>query len=195
MATTQWDLRQPDMLDFLRPNGFYFLVQNLPQVTYFCQAANIPGINLGYAIQPTPFINIPKPGEKIDFGELTIKFLIQETMANYIELYNWIIALGFPESHTQFQSRFGGASTITPEGNVSSTGARPGVRTTDAAEYSDATLLALDSNYNPVVEFTFKDCFPVGLTGIEFDVSTGDTQYFAAQAVFRYRMFTITSLA
>jgi len=93
MATTQWDLRQPDMLDFLRPNGFYFLVQNLPQVTYFCQAANIPGINLGYAIQPTPFINIPKPGEKIDFGELTIKFLIQETMANYIELYNWIIAL------------------------------------------------------------------------------------------------------
>jgi len=53
----------------------------------------------------------------------------------------------------------------------------------------------LDSNYNPVVEFTFKDCFPVGLTGIEFDVSTGDTQYFAAQAVFRYRMFTITSLA
>ena len=195
MPTAQWDLRQPNMLDFLRPNGFYFLVQNLPQVTYFCQAANIPGINLGFAVQPTPFINIPKPGEKIDFGELTIKFLIQETMANYIELYNWIIALGFPENHNQFQSRFGGASTITPEGNVSPTGSRPGTRASDAAEYSDATLIALDSNYNPVVEFTFKDCFPVGLTGIEFDVSTGDTQYFAAQAVFRYRMFTVNSLS
>jgi len=171
----QWDIRQPDMLDFLRPNGFYFLVQNLPQVTYFCQAANIPSVNLGYAVHPTPFVNIPKPGEKIDYGELNIKFLIQESMANYIELYNWLLALGFPESRTQFSSRFG-----------------TGPRNTDYNEYSDATLLALDSNYSPVVEFVFKDCFPVGLTGIEFDVSTGDTQYFAAQATFKYRTFTVT---
>ncbi len=174
----QWDIRQPDMLDFLRPNGFYFLIQNLPQVTYFCQSANIPSVNLGFAIHPTPFANIPKPGEKIDYGELSVKFLIQETMANYIELYNWILALGFPESRTQFSSRFG-----------------TGARNTDLNEYSDATLLALDSNYNPVVEFAFKDCFPVGLTGIEFDVSTGDTQYFAAQAIFKYRTFTVTPLA
>ena len=190
-----WVNRQPEELDFLRPNSFRFLIQSLPKVTYFCQAASLPSISLGYVLQSTPLVDIPRPGEKIDFGEFNIKFMIQEDMANYIELYNWIIALGFPESHNQSQSRFGGASTISPEGNVSATGSRPGLRSTDAAEYSDATLLALDSDYQPVVEFTFKDCFPVGLTGIEFDVSTGDTQYFAAQAVFRYRMFTVTSLA
>jgi hypothetical protein len=190
MATTQWNLRQPDKLDYLRPNGFYFLIQNFPQVTYFCQSATIPSINIGVATFPTPFVDIPKPGEKIDFGELTIKFLIQENLSNYIELYNWLIALGFPESRQQFQKKFGGASTISPEGDGASS-----LRRTDAAEYSDATLLALDSNYNPVAEFSFKDCFPVSLTGIEFDVSSGDTQYFTAQATFRYQMFTVESLA
>lgn len=171
----QWNIKQPDKLDYLRPNGFYFLIQNLPQVTYFCQSANIPSVNLGFVVYPTPFVNIPKPGEKIEYGELTIKFLIQENMANYIELYDWILALGFPENREQFSSRFG-----------------TGTRNTDLNEYSDATLLALDSNYKAIAEFSFKDCFPIGLTGIEFDVSSGNTQYFTAQATFKYRAFTVT---
>ena len=98
-----WTARQPEELDFLRPNGFRFMIQSLPKVTYFCQAATIPNISLGYATQSTPFVDIPRPGEKIDFSELTIKFIIQEDMANYIELFDWMIALGFPENHRQFQ--------------------------------------------------------------------------------------------
>ena len=172
-----WTNRQPEELDFLRPNGFRFLIQTLPKVTYFCQAATIPNISLGYAVQNTPLVDIPRPGEKIDFSELTIRFMIQEDMANYIELYNWMISLGFPESRTQFSSRFGA-----------------GNRNTDYQEYSDAALLVLNSDNIPVVRLNFMDCFPVSLTGMEFDISTGNAQYFTGQASFRYRMFTIETL-
>lgn len=192
-----WTNRQPEELDFLRPNSFRFLIQSLPKVTYFCQAANIPTITLGFVTQPTPFVDIPRPGEKINFGEFSIKFLIQEDMANYIELYNWMIALGFPENHRQFQQRFTQQSFRTPEPGVNDVGAdgRPKVRSSDATEYSDATLMVIDSDNNPIARLNFMDCFPISLSGIEFDVSTGNAQYFAAQATFRYRMFTVESLA
>ena len=49
-----WVNRQPEELDFLRPNSFRFLIQSLPKVTYFCQAATLPTISLGFATQSTP---------------------------------------------------------------------------------------------------------------------------------------------
>lgn len=194
----QWENRQPEELDYLSPNGFRFMIQSLPRVTYFCQSANIPSINLGFAVQPTPLVNIPRPGEKIDFGDLSIKFLIQEDMANYIELYNWIVALGFPENHSQFQKRFIEQSFRNPQLN-SNTDVGPGNRTTtarktDITEYSDATLMVLGSDNNTVGQLNFMDCFPVSLSGVDFDVSNGETQYFSAVATFKYRVFTVESL-
>lgn len=191
----QWTNRQPDELDFLRPHAFRFMIQSLPKVTYFCQAANIPAVNLGYATQATPLIDIPKPGEKITYGELNIKFMIQEDMANYVELYNWIIALGFPTNHSQFRSRGLDQAFRNPDGSApfSATGT-PQIRSSDLTDFSDASLLVLDSNNNPKVSLNFMDCFPISLSGLDFDISSGNVQYFAAQAVFKYRAYTIEVL-
>lgn len=195
ISEMQWANRQPDELDFLRPHAFRFMIQSLPKVTYFCQAANIPQISLGFATQSTPLIDIAKPGEKLTFGELTIKFMIQEDMANYIELYNWMIALGFPTNHSQFRARAAEQAFRNPDGSTpfSATG-KPQLRTTDLTDFSDAVLLVLDSNNNPKVALNFMDCFPVSLSGLDFDISTGNVQYFAAQAVFKYRAYTIEVL-
>jgi len=191
----QWENKQPEELDYLRPNGFRFLIQSLPKVTYFCQAANIPALDLGAALQPTPFLDIPRPGEKINFGDLIIKFMIQKDMANYIELYNWIIALGFPENHSQFRQRQISQQFRNPDNSVITyADGTPARRTTDAFDYSDASLLVLDGNRNPVVSLDFQECFPTSLSGIDFDITTGDTSYFTAQAVFKYRQFKITPL-
>lgn len=195
VAEAQWENRQPEELDYLRPNGFRFLIQSLPKVTYFCQAANIPAIDLGFASQPTPFLDIPRPGEKINFGDLVIKFMIQKDMSNYIELYNWLIALGFPENHSQFRERQISQQFRNPDNSVVTyADGKPAIRTTDAFDYSDASLLVLDGNRNPVVSLDFQECFPTSLSGIDFDITTGDTLYFTAQAVFKYRQFKITPL-
>lgn len=191
ISETQWINRQPEELDYLRPNGFRFMIQSLPKVTYFCQAANIPTMNLGVALQSTPFVDIPRPGEKLEFGQLSIRFMIQEDMANYIELYEWMIALGFPENYAQFQKRMSNQSFRTANTNSQDVGVQ---RKTDLPEYSDATLMVLNSNNLPIVRLNFIDCFPVSLSGLDFDVSTGNTQYFVGNAVFKYRIFSIESL-
>ena len=191
----QWVNRQPEQMNYLRPSGFRFLIQGLPQVTYFCQAANIPTINLGFITQYTPLVDIPRPGEKLQFGELNIQFLIQEDMQNYSELYNWLIGLGSPENSYQFQQRTSEQayrdSTINtdvgPSGGIAT-------RKSDLVDYSDASLMVMSSNNIAVAQLNFKDCFPISLSGVDFDISNGQTQYFTASAVFKYTSFTVESL-
>lgn len=178
---TVWGRKQPEKIDFLRPNGFQFLIQSLPKVTYFCQSANIPEIRLGVASQSTPLVDIPWPGEKLSFSELTIRFMIQEDLANYTELYNWLIGLGFPTDRSQFQRLTEGRSIKFPEVNYKA----------DGGEFSDATLIVLGSDNKAAAQINFYDCFPISLTGIEFDTASTNTQYFQASAVFKYRQYEL----
>ena len=102
VVESDFSQNNPAELDFLRPNGFRFQIANIPQVSFFCQAANIPQISLGSPQVETPLATLPFPGDKIQFGELIIRFLVQEDMANYQELYNWLFGLGFPDKNQQF---------------------------------------------------------------------------------------------
>ena len=48
----------PTNISYLSPIGFRFILSNFPEVTYFCQAANIPGVSLAGIDFPTPIKNI-----------------------------------------------------------------------------------------------------------------------------------------
>lgn len=176
----------PSELDYLRPNGFRFQIHNIPNVSFFCQAANIPQMSLGQQEVQTPLSNLYFPGEKLQFGELIIRFLVQEDMANYSELYNWLVGLGSPEDHKQFTNYVDGQRYRFPNQNN---------RSKDMGQFSDASLFVLDSNNNPNVKFTFVDCFPISLEGLDFDVSSGDQNYFVGVAAFRYRLFKVETVS
>jgi hypothetical protein len=45
---------------------------------------------------------IPVPGDQIQFEDLTLQFLVDENMENYLEIHNWIYSLGYPKSVDQF---------------------------------------------------------------------------------------------
>jgi hypothetical protein len=172
-------ITQPNT-NYLKPNSFKFQVAKLPNVTYTCQSANLPALQMGIAQQTSPFVDMPHPGDKIVFGEFVIRFLINEDMSNYKELYDWIVSMGIPERGTQF--------------------GRPTSRATvfDSAEYaglfSDATLMVIDSNNNPVVKLVFQDLFPTSIEGLDFDITTAGMEYFVGIASFRYKLFTIEQL-
>ena len=87
----------------------------MPNVTYTCQSANLPALNLGAAMQQTPFVDIPHPGDKVFFGEFIIQFLINEDMSNYKELYDWIASIGVPSGGDQYGSLTYRANPYTPD--------------------------------------------------------------------------------
>ena len=69
------------VVTYLKPNSFKFLINRAPNVTYTCQSANIPVLQLGAPMQNTPFVDIPQFGDKVQYGEFTIRFLINEDMS------------------------------------------------------------------------------------------------------------------
>ena len=97
MARTALD-NQIQNRNFLAPVGFKFTLNRAPKVAFFSNSANIPDINLGVAIQPNYLNDIPVPGDKMEFGDFTLRFLVDENLENYMEIQNWIRGLGFPES-------------------------------------------------------------------------------------------------
>lgn len=172
---------EPTNKNYLKPNSFRFIFNRLPNVEYFCQSTNLPKITLGAAMQPTPFVDVPHTGDKMEFDVLNITFMVDENMTNYLELYNWMVGLGFPKSHSQFaalardpSTRFSGAEKML-ETNL----------------YSDASLFILNSNNQPIVEVKFYDAFPVSLEGLDFDLRIPTVDYFTGIATLRYKLYEI----
>lgn len=177
----------PKTNDYLRPNAFRFSIKDLPGVSFTCQSANIPDLQLGFATQPTPFIDVPTIGDKLNFGEFTIRFLISEDMSNYIEMYRWLIALGFPDNYNQFSTFTKNRPTRFPF--VTKTTGKE-----EVLAYSDGTLTILDSTNNPKVNIIFKNLFPISLQALDFDIASASVEYFTAIASFKYTIFEVQPL-
>jgi hypothetical protein len=177
----------PAVYNYLRPNAFRFSIKDLPNVAYSCQSANLPSLNLGFAVQPTPFLDIPRIGDKNTFGDFTIRFLISENMSNYLELFEWLIALGFPNNYNQYKSFTGDRLSRFPF-------YKNGRGDTESLALSDGTLTILDSNNVPKTNIILKDLFPVSVEALDFDVTSSAVDYFVGIASFKYTSFTIEAL-
>ena len=170
--------------NFLSPVGFKFALKRSPKTAFFCNQANIPDITLGIAEQPTYFKDIPIPGDKIEFGDLNLRFLVDEDLGNYMEIQNWIRGLGYPETLKQFdkleeQDYLFGAARFSNRGDQI---------------YSDGTLQILSSNLVPKFQVVFDDLFPYSLSTLSFDATDTDVEYFTADVSFKYTIYKLTDL-
>tara|TARA_B100000609_G_scaffold35857_1_gene26585 strand:+ start:352 stop:891 length:540 start_codon:yes stop_codon:yes gene_type:complete len=163
--------------NFLSGVAFKFNLTKLPKVDFFSNSARIPELNLELAKQPSYLKNIDVPGERLTFGDLTLQFLVDENMENYIAVYDWLKGLGFPETTKQFKE-------LTTD--------EDGQRDQKEA-FSDGTLRILNSNYREVAKVKFEDIFPISLTSLEFDATNTDIQYFTAQVSFKYTIYKLSS--
>jgi hypothetical protein len=168
--------------NFLSPTGFKFTLKRSPRVAFFCNQANIPELNLGLANQATWLKDLDVPGDKIIFGDLNLRFLVDENLENYMEIQNWIRGLGYPESMQEFRDL---ESEATVPSNFPNSG---------DDIYSDGTLQVLSSNLVAKFNVNFKDLFPYSLSTIVFDATDTDIQYFTADVSFKYTIYNITTL-
>ena len=146
-----------------------------PKVDFFSNSARIPEISLGTATQPSYLKDIDIPGEKLTYGDLVIRFLVDEKMENYMAVHNWLKGIGFPESPSQFRDQTTNDEGIRDEKEV----------------FSDGSLHILNSNFQDVAIVKFQDLFPVGLTSLEFDATETDINYFTAEVSMRYTVYNI----
>lgn len=161
--------------NYLSPVGFKFTLAKYPKAVFFCNAARIPEITLETNPQTNYLKIIDVPGDMLTYGDLTLKFLVDENMENYMIIHNWLTGLGFPETAQQYKDL-----TTTDEG----------LRDPKEA-FSDGSLRILNSNYRDVAVVKFLDLYPVSLTSLEFDATVTDVKYFTAEVSFKYTVYNI----
>ena len=179
-STDSWSITQLSNRNYLSPIGFKFIVTKVPKADFFSNSASIPGINLGFAQQPTYLRDIPVPGDKLSYQDFTLKFFVDENLENYLEVHNWLRGLGYPDSIAEFgQLKNEDKYIQDPSGR------------SPYNEYSDASLLIYNSSFNVIAKVNFRDTFPVGLSQINFDATQDDIKYVTAEATFKYSIYDI----
>jgi hypothetical protein len=158
--------------NMLSPLGFNFKIEKTPDMNFFVQSVSLPGIQLGQTEMPNPFKSIPVYGDHITYGDLDVTFKVNEDLSNYIELFDWITGIGFPDNYNQHAEL-----------------ANQPISTGQGLE-SDATLTVLSSAMNPVIIVQIKDLFPISLTPLEFNSRDIGVEYIEATVSFKFLNYT-----
>jgi len=161
--------------NFLSPIGFKFTLAKEPKVSFFSNSAIIPDITLGTAIQPAYLKDIDIPGDKLQYSDFSFRFLVDESLENYMKIHNWLKGLGYPETTEQFKK---------------ATTDEDGLRDREEI-YSDGSLHILNSSYNSIAIVKFSQLFPINLTSLQFEATDTDVNYFTAEVTFKYTVYNI----
>jgi hypothetical protein len=158
-----WYKQQPTNRNYLSPLGFQFKLETFEGVDFFCQQANLPEVQMPFTEVPTRFRNIPvTPGGGVTYGDLTLQFIVDEDLVNYNSVVDWIKRNGGAEGHE-----------------------------VDEIEFSQGALLITTSHFNVKHVVEFDRMFPVSITGLTFDATQTDQEYFTAAVTFKYTSFRI----
>jgi hypothetical protein len=159
--------------NYFSPLEFIVSVKRLPHVEFFTQRTQIPGISAQPIEKPNPFNRTFQTPDKLTYNNFEFSFIIDEKMNNYIEVYNWIKGITFPQRFDQFKQ-----INESKEGLI-----------------SDISIIALNSNKNPSIEISFKNCFPIGLSEVTLDTTSSDIIYPQATATFQYDYYEIIQIS
>ena len=156
--------RYPERVNPLLPTYFRFHVNRLPAVSFFCQTASLPTVTMSEVQMSTPFVPAKFPSN-LDFDELSITFIVDEQMKNWLEIFNWMRSCTQVENYNEFA--------------------------TAQTHLSDATLIILNSAKNPKISVTFKGLYPRTLSALDFSSTVIDPEAMQATATFAYRNYNV----
>ncbi len=157
-------------MNLMASNNFMFELHNLPYVSMFAQNFDLPAITLGRVSQPTPLSDLALPGNKLEFTDLVLTFLVDENMKNYLEIWTWMNYLGAPIDTRQYKKIQEGKAAF------------PLV--------SDLSVHLLSNKLNPTKVIKFIDCYPVDLGGLSFRHNETESIHPECTVAFDYSYFT-----
>jgi len=150
-------------------NYFHFVLSRVPNMTYFCQSANLPGIVFGSVEQPTNLGHPVKvPTGAFRFEDLELTFRVDENLTNWREIHSWIKSIGNYDSDLDTLSYLDKTST--------------------------ANLIITNSKYKPKWSINFAHVFPTALSGLIFNTTAQDSFEMSATVKFAFTGYEIENV-
>jgi len=158
--------------NFLQPTGYKVVInrKKFANLEFFAQSISHPDVSMAPAVTPFRQVDAFQPGDKLEYSELTIMAILDESMFVYQEVFKWM------EELVQTSQIRGNRLRIDP-------GDSP---------FFDVTVSVLNSSNNVVRNIVYKDAFPTNIGTIEFTSTIGDVQGIIMPITMRYTQFTFT---
>ena len=158
--------------NYLSPVSFKLVIDRLPNTEFFTQRVNLPQLSMASPQQASPIHNLYQTPDRIEYSDLDLSFIVDENMANYNEILQWMEGMGTPQSTNQ---------------RADLDASRHGAR-------SDISIIIENSARNSNIKFTFTECFPTALSGIALDITSSDVNYPECNVTFRYNNMTFEKI-
>ena len=166
----------------LNRNNFRLLIDKVPTVEYYVRTVNIPGVTFSEAQQAAGSgVDAFFPGDKASFDTLEVSFIVDEDLANFTEIYDWIDSIVPISNSKNFETYTDTAKTKT---NVLAS------VNNDQNQYSDITLVINTNKNIPNRFIRFHDAFPISLSSIELE-SGADAEPAICTVSFRFTFYEI----
>lgn len=160
---------QPFNLNLASSTNFRFVCEKIPDVTYFCTAVTTPNLSSTPQVLDYMFAANPKfPGGRAT-SDLSLRFIVSENFANYMEMVKWMRS-GLP--YRDFKE-------IQPEyrGNV-----------------NHAKLFFLNNKKNPILVMNFSNLIPTQISGFTLSNTENDPSVQTATVNFVFDTYTVTKI-
>jgi hypothetical protein len=101
---------------------------------------------------------------------MDLRIIVDENMKNWLEIYEWVIGLGSPQTSDQYKKQH-----------------KKGIT-------ADGVLVILTGSNNPQLSLHFTNMWPMSISGLTFDINNSDVTYLTATVSFKYNYYTIKNL-
>ena len=159
--------------NFLQSNGFQLVVPSFPTAQFLGTAVSLPNVALPSASADSPFSRMAFAGDKMSFEAFSFKFIVDELMINYMEIFTWLKSISYATDYTDYTD-YPEKSKQQPLGE------------------QDIKVMILDSANNPIATVTFYNAIPISLSmESPLDTQVTDVNYVTGNVVFDYDTYDI----
>lgn len=154
--------------NYLQNNAFNFTLSRVPETTFRVVECTIPSLTVppvqGGSIGSPQYF----PGTSNEFDTFSCRFLVDEDLKNYEEIYRWIT-----------QQRYAIGKEFSAKNEF------------ETNLVCDGVLTTMTNSATPNRVFQFKNMFPISLGEIQFDTTVDVTVPVSCQIEFRYSHFVM----
>ena len=128
-----------------------------------CSGVTLPGMSGGVTELGAPMRPLPQPGGSVMFDDLYVNFVVSEDLREWIYIFKWIREINA----------------------ASKTGMLP--------YYSTVELIILTNKFNPLLSFTYHNCFPYILGVVDFNTDSVAAETLTSNASFKFSDYTLNT--
>lgn len=160
-------------LNNLSGTNFIFKLDKYPNLNFTIQDVNLPGVIGNMKEIPIPTGSYKIGYDKLNYEKLKIQFIVDESLNNWREVYNWMRAIATTHVLDTDYNKY--SEKIQNDGSL----------------YTTAILNVLTNSLSNEIKFTFYNLFPDMLTGVDFSTRDQDDIKRYSIVTFNYDYYDI----